>query len=85
MVPQRVREKLPGLGSCADGNSTDGRLCQNDACPLENDGESLVGERLNGMIGLSLNVCKFCNTCIQSGASYLSQGFENNVLGSFSS
>ena len=25
---QRVREKLPGLGSCADGNSTDSRLCQ---------------------------------------------------------
>ena len=39
---QRVREKLPGLGSCADGNSTDNRVCQNDACPLENDGESLV-------------------------------------------
>lgn len=38
---ERVREKLPGLGSC-DGNATDFRVCDNDACPLENDERSLV-------------------------------------------
>ena len=38
---QRVRTQLPGIGSC-DGNATDARRCQNDACPLENDRNSLV-------------------------------------------
>ncbi len=40
-MEQRLREKLPGLGSC-DGNGTEIRVCDNDACPLENDDTSLV-------------------------------------------
>lgn len=38
---KRVREKLPGYGSC-DGASEEITLCDNDACPLENDDNSLV-------------------------------------------
>ncbi|XP_059095761.1 uncharacterized protein LOC131890438 [Tigriopus californicus] len=37
----RVREKLPGLGSC-DGESQDSMICDNEVCPLENDEDSLV-------------------------------------------
>ena len=36
-----MREELPGLGSC-DGAASEERACDNDACPLENDDESLV-------------------------------------------
>ena len=38
---KRVREKLPGLGSC-DGASEQIQVCENEACPLENDANSLV-------------------------------------------
>jgi hypothetical protein len=38
---QRVREKLPGLGSCT-GASEEITLCDNEVCPLENDDNSLV-------------------------------------------
>ena len=38
---RRLREELPGLGSC-DGAASEERACDNDACPLENDDESLV-------------------------------------------
>jgi len=38
---KRVREKLPGLGTC-DGAAEEIKLCENDVCPLENDDNSLV-------------------------------------------
>ena len=38
---RRLREELPGLGSC-DGSASEERACDNDACPLENDQDSLV-------------------------------------------
>ena len=38
---KRVREKLPGLGTC-DGATEEIKLCENEVCPLENDDNSLV-------------------------------------------
>lgn len=38
---QRLRERLPGLGSC-DGPDAERMDCANEACPLENDENSLV-------------------------------------------
>ena len=38
---KRVREKLPGLGTC-DGASEEITLCDNEVCPLENDANSLA-------------------------------------------
>lgn len=40
-IEQRIREKLPGIGTC-DGDPVDRRRCENEVCPLENDNSSLV-------------------------------------------
>ena len=49
-------------------------LCADKPLTRELVGE-IKGERLNGRIGLFLNSRKLCVIHLQSGASYLSQGF----------
>ena len=42
-VASRVRERLPGLGTCEEGGDREESACEGvEACPLETDVDSLV-------------------------------------------
>ncbi len=92
-VESRVREKLPGLGTC-EGPTSETKACDNEVCPLENDERSLLlvigGETVvsrENEHSKSVEIIGPNGLCKMSGSYYNSKAFavHNVSFGVFNS